>query len=137
MSFADNRTSGKVVFRWALMPAVITLASDCCAGDLLGYSSGWKKADPNNATLIQPRCVASTNGAIGDSIIAYFGNCYIEGKISGATIGSALYSDPAVPGGITETASTTPTDGNTVIGLVVGSTDCILTPNANADSVAT
>ena len=49
----------------------ITLAEACKAGDILGYSSGWKRALATVGTAIQGRLVAGEDGASGDEVTAY------------------------------------------------------------------
>ncbi len=39
-------------------PGEVTLAEACKAGDVLGYSSGWKRALATVGTVIQGRVVA-------------------------------------------------------------------------------
>ena len=67
----------------------ITLAEDVKAGDVLGYSSGWKRALATVGTAIQGRLVAGEDGANGDVITAYRRAVVVA--YSGGTAGNPVY----------------------------------------------
>ena len=99
MAFAD--TAVRNILQ-GILPCKITLAGAVAVGDLIGYSSGWVRADANAG--IPAKLVAGEGGASGDEITAFHA-AVIEGP-TGMTAGGALYlSDTA--GGYAETASTT------------------------------
>jgi len=113
----------------------ITLAEACKAGDILGYSSGWKRALATVGTAIQGRLVAGEDGANGDEITAY--RRAVVGGYSGGTAGSAVYvAEGTDYGRITETAPADAGDANTIIGYVTSAAVAALEPGSRADSTA-
>ncbi len=113
----------------------ITLAEACKAGDILGYSSGWKRALATTGTAIQGRLVAGEDGASGDVITAY--RRAVVSGYSGGTAGSAAYVAEGTDNGqITETKPTTSGDCDTIIGYVVSVAVAALEPGSRADSTA-
>ncbi len=115
--------------------AKITLAEACKAGDILGYSSGWKRALATAGTAIQGRLVAGEDGASGDVITAY--RRAVVGGYFGGTAGNAVYvAEGTDYGKITETKPTTSGDCDTIIGYMVSATVATLEPGSRADSAA-
>ena len=113
----------------------ITLAEACKAGDVLGYSSGWKRALATVGTAIQGRLMAGEDGASGDVITAY--RWAVVSDYSGGTAGSAVYvAEGTDYGKITETKPTTSGDCDTIIGYMVSATAAALEPGSRADSTA-
>ncbi len=113
----------------------ITLAEACKAGDILGYSSGWKRALATVGTAIQGRLVAGEDGASGDVITAYR-RAVVSGYSDG-TAGNAVYvAEGTDYGKITETKPATAGDCDTVIGYMVSATVAALEPGSRADSTA-
>jgi hypothetical protein len=135
MAFADGQSSGKILD--SQLPVEITLAEGCVKGDVLGYSSGWKRALATVSSVIQARCVAGMDGKTNDKIVAYFGKVRLGGRLSGMTIGNPLYvAEGTSNGQYTETAPSTTGDANKVIGYSCSATEAIITPTVNVDSVA-
>ena len=113
----------------------ITLAEACKTGDILGYSSGWKRALATVGTAIQGRLVAGEGGASGDVITAY--RRAVVSGYSGGTAGNAAYvAEGTAYGEITETKPTTSGDCDTIIGYVVSVAVAALEPGSRADSTA-
>jgi hypothetical protein len=113
----------------------ITLAEACKAGDVLGYSSGWKRALATVGTAIQGRLVAGEEGASGDVITAY--RRAVVSGYSGGTAGNAVYvAEGTAYGQITETQPSTTGDCDTIIGYVVSAAVAALEPGSRADSTA-
>ena len=111
----------------------VTLAEACKAGDILGYSSGWKRALATVGTAIQGRLVAGEDGASGDVITAY--RRAVVSGYSGGTAGNPVYVAEGTDNGkITETKPTTSGDCNTIIGYMVSATVAALEPGSRADS---
>ena len=111
----------------------ITLAEACKAGDILGYSSGWKRALATVGTAIQGRLVAGEDGASGDVITAY--RRAVVGAYSGGTAGNAVYvAEGTDYGEITETKPTTSGDCDAIIGYVISATVAALEPGSRSDS---
>ena len=50
-------------------PEKVTLAEDCKGGDVLGYSSGWKRALATTGSVVQGRLVALADGKNGEEVL--------------------------------------------------------------------
>ncbi len=134
MAFSDPG-KGRIVEQGEGL-AKITLAEACKAGDILGYSSGWKRALATVGTAIQGRLIAGEDGASGDEVTAY--RRAVVGSYSGGTAGDAVYvAEGTDYGKVTETKPTTSGDCDTVIGYMVSATVAALEPGSRADSTAT
>ena len=113
----------------------VTLAEACKAGDILGYSSGWKRALATTGTAVQGRLVAGEDGASGDVITAY--RRAVVSGYSGGTAGNAVYvAEGADNGQVTETQPTTSGDCNTLIGYMASAAVAALEPGSRTDSTA-
>ena len=113
----------------------ITLAEAVKSGDILGYSSGWKRALATTGTAIQGRLVAGEDGAGGDVITGY--RRAVVSGYSGGTAGNPVYvAEGTDYGEITETKPVTSGDCDTIIGYMVSATVAALEPGSRADSVA-
>lgn len=116
-------------------PEKVTLAEACKAGDVLGYSSGWKRALATTGSVIQGRLVALRDGASGEEVPASANP--VIGGYSGATPGGYVYvAEGANNGQITQTAPSTTGDANTIIGIALSATGVMLFLNGRADSTA-
>ncbi len=108
----------------------------CKAGDVLGYSSGGKRALAPVGTAIQGRLVAGEDGASGDVITAY--RRAVVSGYSGGTAGNPVYVAEGTDNGkITETKPTTSGDCDTIIGYMASAMVAALEPGSRADSTAT
>ena len=133
MAFSDPGT-GRIIEQGEGLVR-ITLAEACKAGDILGYSSGWKRALATVGTAIQGRLVAGEDGASSDEITAY--RRAVVSGYAGGTAGSAVYvAEGTDYGKVTETKPTTSGDCDTIIGYVVSATVAALEPGSRADSTA-
>lgn len=114
----------------------ITLAGTVIAGDVLGYSSGWKRALATVGTAIQGKLVALEDGVSGD-VIEATRDALISG-FTGGTVGGLVYVEEGagVGGGYTETAPTDTGDVNTIVGHILSATDILVAPSVRAGSVA-
>jgi hypothetical protein len=113
----------------------VTLAEGCKRGDVLGYSSGWKRALATVGTAIQGRLIALADGASGDVIPV--SKDPVVGGYSGATVGGYVYvAEGTSYGQITQTAPSTSGDCNTIIGIALSATEVLFFLNNRADSVA-
>jgi len=114
----------------------ITLSGTCIAGDLLGYSTGWKRALATVGTAIQAKLIAVEGGVSGDEIEA----CKeaVVAGFTGGTVGGLLYLEEGtgVGGGYTETAPATIGDVNTIIGYILSATEILASPSVRAGSTA-
>ena len=133
MAFSDPGT-GRIIEQGEGL-VKITLAEACKAGDILGYSSGWKRALATVGTAIQGRLVAGEDGANGDEITAY--RRAVVSGYSGGTAGSAVYvAEGTDYGEVTETKPTTSGDCDSIIGYMASATVAALEPGSRADSTA-
>jgi len=131
MAFSDPE-KGRIIEQGEGLVKV-TLAEACKAGDILGYSSGWKRALATVGTAIQGRLVAGEDGANGDVITAY--RRAVVSGYSGGTAGNAVYvAEGTDYGQITETKPTTSGDCDTIIGYMASATVAALEPGSRADS---
>ena len=136
MAFADPAT-GRVVLDSGrgTEPQKVTLAEACKVGDVLGYSSGWKRALATTGSVIQGRVVALADGENGGEV-PVSANPVIDGY-TGATPGNYVYvAEGSDKGKITETAPNTTGDANTIIGVALTATRVMFFLNSRADSTA-
>ena len=116
-------------------PQKVTLAEACDMGDVLGYSSGWKRALATTGSVIQGRVVALQKGAVGDEVPVSANP--VVGGYSGATPGNYVYVAEGTDNGeITETAPTDSGDADTIIGVALTATEVMFFLNSRADSTA-
>jgi len=99
----------------------VTLAGACVRGDVLGYSSGWKRALATVGTAIQGRLIALADGAVGD-VIAVSPNPVVSGY-TGATAGNYVYVAEGTSNGlITQTQPDTAGDIRNRVGIALSAT---------------
>ena len=136
MAFADPGKDRQIIDSGVgAYPPTVTLAGACVRGDVLGYSSGWKRALATVGTAIQGRVVALADGAIGD-VIPVSPRAVVDGY-TGATTGNPIYvAEGTSYGCVTETAPSTTGDCNTIVGYVLSATVVLFNLTARADSVA-
>ena len=114
----------------------VTLSGTVAAGDLIGYSSGWKRALATVGTAIQAKLIALEDGVSGDEIECC--RSAVIGGFTAGTIGGLLYLEEGagVGGGYTETAPATTGDVNTIIGYILSATEVYAAPSVRAGSTA-
>ena len=136
MAFADPGKNRKIEDSGVgTRPGTVTLAEACVAGDVLGYSTGWKKALATVGTAIQGRVVALAGGAIGDKVPV--SPCPVVSGYTGATPGAYLYvAEGTDSGQITEAAPTDAGDCDTIIGVALSATEVLFFLNSRVDSLA-
>jgi len=116
-------------------PQKVTLAEDCQMGDVLGYSSGWKRALAATGSVIQGRVVALRGGASGETVPVSANP--VVGGYSGATPGNYIYvAEGTDYGKVTETAPSDSGDANTIVGIALTATEVMFFLNSRADSTA-
>ena len=93
-------------------------------GDLLGYSSGWKKADADAATNIYAQYVAMQGGDT-NSVIKAGKKCQLEDEDAPYTADTAQYLSGSA-GEITETRPATDGDFIQVVGRSLDTTRCLI-----------
>jgi hypothetical protein len=126
MAYTDNTTGGRVIMQ-GILPCTITLGESCEVGDLLGVSTGWKRALATAGSTIDPVLVAGDKGATGDIITAY--PAAVIGGISGATAGGTVYlAEAALYGETTQTAPSDTGDIDTKIGMALSDTQIFVFP---------
>ena len=136
MAFSDPGT-GRVILDSGrgTEPEKVTLAEDCKRGDVLGYSSGWKRALATTGSVIQGRLVALADGKNGEEVPVSANPAV--GGYSGATAGGYAYvAEGSDNGKITQTAPSTGGDANTVIGVALNATRVMFFLNSRPDSTA-
>ena len=136
MAFADPGKDRQIIDSGVgAYPPTVTLAEACKRGDVLGYSSGWKRALATTSTAIQGRVVALSDGANGD-VIAVSPRAVVDGY-TGATAGGYVYVAESTDNGkVTQTAPSTAGDANTIIGVALSATVVMFFVNNRADSTA-
>ena len=133
MAFADPATGRNIIDSGrGTEPGRVTLAEACKVGDVLGYSSGWKRALATVGTAIQGRVVALRGGASGD-VIPVSANPVVGGY-TGATAGAYVYVAEGTDNGkITETAPITSGDCDVIIGVALSATEVMFFLNSRVD----
>ncbi len=136
MTFADSVPGGRIILdRGSNHPQKITLGEACQVGDVLGYSSGWKRALATSGSVIQGRLVALQSGKNGETIEAS-PNPTVSG-IAGATAGGYIYvAEGSDYGKTTQTVPSTTGDANTIIGIALTATEVLFFLNTRDDSLA-
>ena len=126
MAYADSTGGGRII-KQGLFPCEITLGEGCEVGDLLGYSSGWKRALATTGTAIHAHLVAGQKGKTGDIIVAY--PAAVVSGVTGATPGTYVYlAESTLYGETTQTAPSTTGDINAPIGQALSATEIFLYP---------
>ena len=116
-------------------PGKVTLAEDCKCGDVLGYSSGWKRALATAGSVVQGRLIALADGENGDKVPVSVAP--VVSGYSGAAPGGYVYvAEGSDNGKITQTAPSTTGDANTIIGIALSATEVVFFLNSRADSTA-
>ena len=136
MAFSDSG-KGRVVLDSGrgTEPEKVTLAEDCKCGDVLGYSSGWKRALATTVSVIQGRLVALADGENGGEVPVSANP--VIGGYSEATPGGYVYvAEGSNNGQITQTAPSTSGDANTISGIALSATEVMFFLNSRVDSTA-
>lgn len=123
MAFSDPGIGRHVIVSPGPQAPMVTVAEAVKEGDILGYSSGWKRALATVGTAIQGRLVALKDTPSGGLCpVAQF--CVVDGY-SGATPGGYVYvAEGSSYGKVTDTQPTTAGDINNRIGIAI--TDTII-----------
>lgn len=136
MAFADPGKDRQILDSGVgSYPPTVTLAGTVTRGDVLGYSSGWKRALATVGGVIQGRLVALKDGVSGD-VIPVSPRAHVGGY-TGATPGNPIYVAEGTDNGkVTETIPSTQNDATTVVGIALSATEVLFILNSRADSVA-
>ena len=121
MAFADSGSGRHVICGPGPSAGMVTLAGTCVEGDVLGYSTGWKRALATVSSVVNPQLIALKGGVSGD-VIPVAAVCVVTGY-SGGTPGGLIYlAEGSSNGQVTDTAPTTTNDVKTVIGVLLDAT---------------
>ena len=132
MAFNDPLKGRHVIVGPGPEAAMVTVAEAVKEGDILGYSSGWKRALATVSGVIQGRLVALKDTPSG-GLCPVATHCVVDGY-SGATVGNPVYVDEGTNyGGVTQTIPSTTNDATTVIGIALSATAIQFFLNSRAD----
>ncbi len=107
----------------------VTLAGTVAKGDLLGYSTGWKRALATVGGVIHPRLVALEDGLSGAVIEAAQSATLGGNRFSGITLGARVYCAEGTDNGkYTETAPSTTGDIGYPVGNAIDATTIAVAP---------
>ena len=136
MAFADPQEGRSIIDSGrGPQPGTVTLAGTVSAGDVLGYSSGWKRALATAGSVIQGCLVALKSGVSGNVIPVSYDP--VVGGYTGATAGGYVYvAEGSDNGKVTQTAPSTSNDANTIIGVALSAVVVQFFLNSRADSTA-
>jgi hypothetical protein len=135
MAFADPAKGRSVIQSPGPEAVAVTVAEDVKEGDVLGYSSGWKRALATSGSVIQGRLVALKDTKSGKSC-PVAARCTVTGY-TGATPGGYVYVDEGTNyGQVTQTAPSTTGDSNVIIGIALSATDILFFLNSRVDATA-
>jgi hypothetical protein len=135
MPFSDPGQDRQIL--WSEGPAApkLTLAGTVKRGDVIGYSTGWKRALATVSGVIQGRFIALSDGVSGD-VIPVSGRCLVAG-FTGATPGDPVYvAEGTSNGQVTQTLPNTTNDATTVVGIAMSATEIYFFLNSRADSLS-
>jgi len=134
MAFSDPGIGRQVIVSPGPAAAMVTVAEDVKEGDILGYSSGWKRALATAGGVIQGRLVALAHTPSGGNC-PVAAHCVVDGY-SEATPGGYVYvAEGSDKGKVTQTAPSTSGDATTIIGIALSDTAIQFFLNSRADSV--
>jgi len=134
MAFNDPGIGRQVIASPSPAAAMVTVAEDVKEGDILGYSSGWKRALATVGSVIQGRFVALAHTPSG-GLCPVATHCVVEGY-TGATPGGYVYvAEGSDNGKVTQTVPDTQNDATTIIGIALSATVIQFFLNSRADSV--
>jgi hypothetical protein len=127
MAFADNTTGGRVIIAGFPEHALkITLTDTCNAGDLIGYASGWKRADTNSSPKVYPELVAAEKcTASGNEIQCYRCAVIDFGSSCTATAGDRVFASNTA--GAYE-GTTCPNDQGVCVGVMNSTQQAFVNP---------
>jgi hypothetical protein len=136
MAFSDPGKDRQILWSPGPQAPQVTVAVAVKRGDILGYSSGWKKAIATTGGVIQGRLVALADAEASAKVPV--SHVAVVGGYSGATAGSPVYANEGSgnDGTVTQTAPSTTGDATTVIGIALSATEILFFLNSRADSTS-
>jgi hypothetical protein len=121
MAFADPQVGRHVICGPGPAAATVTLAGTVSEGDVLGYSTGWKRALATVSGVIPGQLIALKSGVSGD-VIPVASVCVVTGYTGGTPGGLIYVAEGTSNGMVTDTIPTTQNDSVTVIGVLLDAT---------------
>ena len=118
MAFADPQKGRSVIGGPGPAAANVTLAGTVSEGDVIGYSSGWKRALATVSSVINPQLIALKAGVSGD-VIPVANRCVVTGYTGGTPGGLIYLAEGTSNGMVTDTVPSTTGDVKTVIGVLL------------------
>ncbi len=118
MAFADPQVGRSVICGPGPAAPTVTLAGTCVEGDVLGYSTGWKRSLGTAGSVINPQVIALKGGVSGD-VIPVATVCVVKGYTGGTPGGLIYCAEGADAGKVTDIIPTTQYDLLTVIGVLL------------------
>ena len=118
MAFTDPAKGRSVIQSPGPEAVAVAVAEAVKEGDILGYSSGWKRALAPTGSVINPQLIALKDTPSG-------GKCPVSNEAviigyTGGTPGGLIYcAEGTSYGQVTDTAPSTTGDVKTVIGLLL------------------
>jgi hypothetical protein len=135
MAFSDPGKDRQILQSEGPAAPKVTLAGAVVRGDVIGYSTGWKKALATVSGVIQGRFIALSDGAIGD-VIPVSGRCTVGGYLDATPGGPVYVAEGTSNGQVTQTLPNTTNDATTVIGIALSATEIYFFLNSRADSLS-
>ena len=118
MALSDPAKGRSVIISPGPACPSVTVAEAVKEGDILGYSSGWKRALATVGSVINPQLVALKDTPSGGQCPV--ANDAVVTGYSGGTPGGLIYlAEGANYGQVTDTAPSTTGDVKTVIGVLL------------------
>jgi hypothetical protein len=136
LALSDPAKDRQVLWSPGPQAPEVTIAVAVKRGDILGYSSGWKKAIATTGGVVQGKLVALADAAANAKCPV--SHIALVGGYSGATPGGYIYVNEGEgnDGTVTETAPSTSGDANTIIGIALSATEILFFLNSRADGTA-
>ena len=127
MAFTDNTTGGRVITSGFPEHALkVTLTDTCQVGDLIGYASGWKRADMNSSPKVYPEFVAGEKCTASGNEIQCYRYAEIDfGTACTATAGDRVFASTTAGG---YQATTCADDQGSCVGVMTHAQRAIISP---------
>ncbi len=121
MAFADPQKGRSVIVSPGPAAPTVTLAGTVSEGDVIGYSSGWKRALGTAGSVISPQLIALKAGVSGD-VIPVSPVAVVTGYTGGTPGGLIYAAEGSDAGKVTDIIPTHAGDVLTVIGILLNAT---------------
>ncbi len=125
MAFVDNTTGGRVIAQ-GIDPVKITLTDTCNVGDLIGYASGWKRADMNSSPKVYAELVAGERCSVSGTEIQCYRMAEIDfGSGCTATAGDRVFASTTAGGYVGTTCTD---DQGQAVGVMIHAQRAMINP---------